>query len=650
MGSVLLIEDDAASRLVFKNRLRDLGFDVVVAENGAKGLLEARDGNFDLFVVDSTLDSGVAGGEVCRRLKQLPGAGGVPTVLLSRNASSKEEIHQGYLAGCDFFINKPELYLLEDVVRALMRTKASHDDLARQNRALEDKSRRVEEDRARAADLELALNSSGENALLHRELAAGRPDGILLVDAEGVVRLSDRGARDLLGNNLQGNNLGRLAPATGLEAFVRDARAETREGFRFDVPSSKGRGSRSLTASVVPLLSKPGEHDPGLRVVVLLDSGKRRVASELLRMQEYTIPRREVGVLLDAARLAFGPSSLIGEGPAMVLVKAQIAQAAQSNDPVLLVGEEGVGKKHMARALHFGGQLSGPFVPVSCAALSEEHLESEIFGQLKGSSPDAIVDRPGAMHQSANGTLFLEAVDALPLALQEKLLRALERGEVLRAGAERPEKVDLRLVAATTLDLDAAAALGRFSPQLLAQLRKQEIAIPSLRERREDIPVFAQNFVRRQTTPAGEYDVSDEALGTLMGHDWPGNLRELETCLASACARAQGVTVGVDQLPAELRERSSELPQRDLLPKPRTHVGTPGGTHSPFADIQKKPSSPALSAWEISPHEPVSLELYEMKALLRALDETGGDKLAAARLLKVGKSTLYRKLKRFGIK
>jgi two-component system response regulator HydG len=288
-------------------------------------------------------------------------------------------------------------------------------------------------------------------------------------------------------------------------------------------------------------------------------------------------------------------------------------------------------------------------VPVSCAALSEEHLESEIFGQLKGSSPDAIVDRPGAMHQSANGTLFLEAVDALPLGLQEKLLRALEKGEVLRAGAERPEKVDVRLVASTTADIDATALRGLFSPDLLTHLRKHEIRIPSLRERREDIPLFAQHFARRQTTPAGEYDVSDDALGTLMGHEWPGNLRELETCLAGACARAQGVTIGIDQLPNELRDRSSELPQRDLLPKPRTHVGTPGGTHSPFAGIQLKPSTTGMAPWEISPGEQVSLELYEKKALLRALYETGGDKLAAARLLKVGKSTLYRKLKRYGI-
>jgi two-component system response regulator HydG len=645
LSSVLLIEDDAASRLVMHNRLRDLGFEVAVAENGAVGLLEARDKVFDLLIVDVALDSGVSGYEVCRRLKQLPGTADVPIVLIARHAATRDEIHKGYEAGCDAFVTKSELPLLEDVLRVLMRGKAKHDELARMNRGLEDRVRRLDEERARAADLELSLQGSGENALIVRELAAGRPDGLLLVDAEGIVRLSDRGARDLLGNNLQGVNLGRLAPASGLEAFVRDARAETREGFRFDVPSSKGRGARSLTASVVPLIANPGEKDPGLRAVLLLDSGKRRVASELLRMQEYAIPRREVGVLLDAARLAFGPASLIGTSAGAQELRRRIADAAQTVQPVLLVGEEGSGKQHAARALHFGSQLSGPFVPLSCAALSPEHLESEIFGQVKGSLPDALVDRPGAMHQAALGTLYLEAVEALPDALQERLLRTIETGEVLRAGAHKPERVDVRVVASTCADLEALAETGAFRRDLLAALRATRIDLLPLRERREDIAVLAQQFARRRTSAQGPYELTDEALWALQANDWPGNVRELETCIDRACAASAG-TVGLAELPLALRDKG-QLPPHDLHPAPRPQAGAVG-THSPFG-AARPATFGARAPWEIGPEDPVSLDLYEKKALLRALSETGGDKLAAARLLKVGKSTLYRKLKRFGI-
>jgi DNA-binding NtrC family response regulator len=647
VSRILLIDDDASSRLVMHNRLRDLGHEVVVAQNGANGLLEAREGDFGLILIDSGLLSGITGVEVVRRLRQLPTTSGVPVALFSKAGVSREELHQGYEAGCDAFLSKTELYGLEDVVKALLKVRAQHEELARQVRALEEHGRRVQEERARAADTESA-NSSGEHALLYRELAAGHPDGLMLVDPEGIVRLADRGARDLLGNNVQGKNLGRLAPASGLEAFVRDARTETREGFRFDLPSSKGRGTRSLSASVVPLLPNPGEKDPGMRAVVLLDLGKRRVATELLRMQEYTIPRREVGVLLDAARLAFGPSSLIGVGATMRRVRARIAEAAQASDPVLLVGDNGTGKKHAARAVHFGGHLSGPFVPIACAALSEQHLEAELFGQVKGAFPDALVDRPGAVHQAHHGTLALDGIESLPMALQKKLLRLVTQGEVVRAGTGKAERVEVRVVASTSVDLSARVRDGQFLEDLLTGLRSNEVHLPTLRERREDIPALAQHFAHRHSSPQGELELTDDALWTLQSYDWPGNVRELATSIERACTHAVVATIGIEDLPPPLRELHHDLPQREVTPVAR--AGAVGGTHSPLAAPLPPLANTATPAeWEIGEEEPVSLDLYEKKCLLRALNQTGGDKLAAARLLKVGKSTLYRKLKRFGI-
>jgi DNA-binding NtrC family response regulator len=641
-----LIDDEAATRLVMHNRVRDLGHEVVSAENGAKGLSEARDGGFDLILIDAGL-SGVTGLEVCRRLRHSPATSTVPLVLFSKSGASREEIHQGFEAGCDAFVTKAEMGNLEDVVRALLRIRAHQNELAQQSRAFEAQNRRLQEEQACAVDTELSQHGGGENALISRELAAGKPDGLLLVDAEGIVKLADRGARDLLGNTLQGKNLGRLAPGSGLEAFVRDARSETREGFRFDIPTPKGRLTRSLTVSVVPLMPNPGEKDPGLRVVVLLDAGKRRVASELLRTGEYIIPRREVGVLLDAARVAFGSSSFVGETAAIARIRARIAEAAQSTDPVLISGEEGTGKQHVARALHFNGAMGGPFVPLSCAALSESHLDSELFGQIKGAFPDAVVDRPGAVQQANHGTLYLQMIESLPPELQKKLLRLLQTGETTRAGSTRTEKAEVRVIAATSGRIQDEIDAGRFLPELYAALRTIEAALPPLRERRDDIPLLAQHFANRRGAELGE-----DVLAALQSHSWPGNVRELETVVERVCAQAVGRAVTIDDLPAPVRDAARTLPQRQLIPKARPSEAPVSGTHVPLA--RPAPDNAAVGGrpradWEITDQDPISLDHYERKVLLRALDATRGDKLAAARLLKVGKSTLYRKLKRFNI-
>jgi two-component system response regulator HydG len=367
-------------------------------------------------------------------------------------------------------------------------------------------------------------------------------------------------------------------------------------------------------------------------------------------MNEYTIPRREVGVLLDAARLAFGPASLIGSSPAMAQVRACIHECSSSLDPVLIQGEGGAGKTHVARAIHFMSPSGGAFLPLSCAALSPEHMDAEIFGHVKGAHPEAHMDRPGAVQQVQGGSLLLEGIELLPLALQKKLERVIEDGEVLRLGARRAEKVELRVIATASVDLSAEVAAGRFSPELARLLCARVIALSPLRDRREDIAPLARHFARRSNSALREVEISDAALATLTAHPWNGGVRELETMIERACAEAQDDVVDVQHLPLALRDQSLELPQRDLIPRPRASLPALGTAASVFDAARPTGSRERLyEEWEISPQEQVSLDLYEKKALLRALMETGGDKLAAARLLKVGKSTLYRKLKRYEI-
>lgn len=643
MSRILLIDGEASSRLVMNNRLRDVGHEVVAADSGAKGVPLAREQPCDLILVDAAL-TGITGVEVCRRLRQIPQLSGTPIVLFGKGSIGREEAHQAYEAGADHVIAKSELSNLEDVVRALLRTRAQFAELSAANRALDLQYRRLKD----GARTESDAPAANDPASVARDLAAGHPDGVLLVDAEGVVVLADRGARDLMGSAVQGKNLGRLAPASGLEAFVRDARSEARDGFRLDVPLAGGRGVRALTASVLPLIANPGTKDPGLRVVLLLDSARRRVSAELVRLQEYTIPRREVGVLLDAARLAFGVSSLIGNSSAMAHVRACVQECSASLDPVLIVGEPGGGKTHAARAIHFMGQNSGPFLPISCAGLSAEHLESELFGHVKGAHADATQDRPGALQQAHGGSVLLEAIELLPAPLQDKLERALRDGEVVRAGGQRPERIEVRVIATTTSDLTAEVASGRFSAALARLLGAREVRIAPLRERKEDVPTLANHFARRASLGREARELSEAALAALATHPWTGGVRELETSIERACAEAQEADVDVQHLPLSLRDQSLDLPARELIPRPRS-AAAPASLSTSVYEAPSSTGERALEDWEISPNDQVSLDLYEKKALLRALQETGGDKLAAARLLKVGKSTLYRKLKRYEI-
>jgi DNA-binding NtrC family response regulator len=649
VGRILLIEDDPGAQLLFKNRLEDLGHQVVVMPTGAMGLMEARAEPFDLFLVDVGLGSGIDGYEVCRRLKATPHVHGIPVVLISGQVKGQEELHKGYEAGCEAFLLKGDIILLEDVVRAMLRIKSLQDDLGMQNRLLEEQNRRLSEERQRGADLEVALRETGGRALVFRELAAGRPDGVLMVDADGVVRFTDRGAQDILGKDIEGKNLARLAPGTGLEAFVRNARTEPSEAYRFDLTDRKGRAVRSISASVMPTVPRHASRDNGYKVVLLLDAGRRRVASEMLRLQERGIPRRELGPLLEAARDVYHPSGIIGASPAMRELRKRVSRAALTDGPVLIRGESGTGKQLVARALHFGGLRSGPFVPVNCAAMAPGLLVSELFGHVKSAFPGAISDRPGLFQQAHLGTIYLDQVEAVPLELQPKLEVVLEEREVYRVGATAAEHVDVRMIASTNADLEGMIAEERFRSDLYYRLNVVDLEIPPLRDRESDALLLAQHFLKRHGAAREHVEFSPEVLWVLQEHDWPGNVRELENCVERACALAEGQRIEVSDLPLHLRELHRRLREEERAPP--ALIRAPGAQGRSIAErfameIEPQPP-PSVAPGE--PAEPVSLQLYEKRALLRALEETGGDKLAAARLLGVGKSTFYRKLRAHGL-
>lgn len=305
---------------------------------------------------------------------------------------------------------------------------------------------------------------------------------------------------------------------------------------------------------------------------------------------------------------------LIGQSPAMQRLLRTIESLRHSESHVLIQGESGTGKELVARAVHsVSTRHGGPFVPVDCGALPESVIESELFGHERGAFTGA-VGAPGLFRMAEGGTLFLDEIGEIPLAVQAKLLRALQYKEVRPVGAKGPSAVNIRVVTATHRDLAGMVEMSRFRTDLYYRLNVVRIEIPPLRERSEDIPLLIQHLLAKHERAGGApRGIEDSALAALMEHDWPGNVRELEHVIESALVFARGATLRVADVPV--------------------------------ARIRRPSFNGAVPAGGI----PLSLDAYERSALERALREAGGNATEAARRLGIGRSTFYRKLSKHGI-
>jgi Response regulator containing CheY-like receiver, AAA-type ATPase, and DNA-binding domains len=269
------------------------------------------------------------------------------------------------------------------------------------------------------------------------------------------------------------------------------------------------------------------------------------------------------------------PGALVGHDPKMVGVYKRIGQAAGSRATVLIRGETGTGKELIARAIHASSKVSSaPFVAVNCAALPANLLETELFGHVRGSFTGATGDRRGRFALAGRGTIFLDEIGDTTIDLQAKLLRVLQEREYYPVGAERPERTEARVVAATHRDLEALVASGAFRADLYYRLRVVEIEVPPLRERLSDVPLLAQHLALRASEAVGRSApvLSREAIDLLVAHQWPGNVRELENCLTRAVVMASGDVIRAEHihLSAAHPEIAGVLPTLDALE--RAHV------------------------------------------------------------------------------
>jgi DNA-binding NtrC family response regulator len=332
---------------------------------------------------------------------------------------------------------------------------------------------------------------------------------------------------------------------------------------------------------------------------------------------------------------------IIGHSSRMQQVYDQIDKVLGNRVPVFIHGESGTGKELIARAIHYHGiRHSGPFIAINCGAIAESLQESELFGHERGAFTGAATQYRGRFEQAHGGTLFLDEVGELSPAVQTRLLRVLQEGELQRLGGSQTIKVDVRVISATHRHLEKLVFEGRFREDLFYRLMVFPIEVPQLSARIEDIPLLSRHFARKHAKQLGISDATfdSDAIDVLCRYDWPGNVRELENVIVRTLVSCGGGTIGVDALPPALVLKAMKLGVTPL----------PGPMASPDPDDSAVPAAPAAPP-PATADDIVPLDELERRAIVRALELCEGNMSVAAKRLGLGRATLYRKLAQYGV-
>ncbi len=464
------------------------------------------------------------------------------------------------------------------------------------------------------------------------------PATILIADDEADIRRAFR-------RNLEREGL-RLVEAGNGEEVIRAVATERPDLVVMDIRMGATNG--------LDTLRKLRELDPKLLVIMMTAYGTTQTAIEAMKLGAYDyvlkpfdVPKLKALIegALKTARdmrqvVSYQPllskeeyaEGIVGKSEPMQQVFKLIGQVAQSDATVLITGESGTGKELVARAIyHHSRRADKPFMAINCAAIPENLLESELFGHERGSFTGAAERRIGKFEQCDKGTIFLDEIGDMPLSTQTKILRVLQNGEFQRVGGNQTFRVDVRVIAATNKSPAQLVSAKKFREDLYYRLNVVGIHLPPLRERRDDIPVLVDYFLQRTGQTKS---IAPQALAVLEGYTWPGNARELENVIERAAVIARGESLSEDDLPADVREpcRSGAA----IVSPDDVNAAVDVAVRPLFALARKDPSLKIIA-------------VVERELITRALAETGGNQVQAAKLLGMTRATLRKRIAKFGI-
>ena len=399
---------------------------------------------------------------------------------------------------------------------------------------------------------------------------------------------------------------------------------------RTEVALMTGHGSIETAVQAIRL----GAYDYITKPFAPLDELRlflRRMAEKVRLVEENEFLRQR----MDSETAVHG---IIGSSAKIQEVLRVASRLKDTRTSVLISGESGTGKELVARAIHFRGAFANrPFVAVDCGSLVPTLIESELFGYEKGAFTGALKSKQGLFQSADSGSVFLDEIGELPLELQAKLLRVLQEKEVRPVGSNQRVKVDVRVIAATNRDLEAAYKNGTFRKDLYFRLNVVTVHVPALRDRRSDIPMLVNWFCERYA-PGSDLRVSNAAMKALMNYEWPGNVRELENCVERAVALGNGTLIDLGDLPPTIAALNSSMPRPGAEPAPELVSDLAAAAESNLGD-----GAPTV------PLSTTDLEDIERATIQRVFEQVKGDKSLAGRMLGISRATLYRKLKRYNI-
>ncbi|MCL4691818.1 MAG: sigma 54-interacting transcriptional regulator [Candidatus Hydrogenedentes bacterium] len=573
MAHILVVEDEAVLQLTFSEFLSQKGHDVASASDYTEALAHLDESDFDLVVTDIIL-AGKTGVDLLRTIRER----GLqcPVVMITGEPNVETAAEAVRLGAFDYLAKPVTRDALQRVARLALEQKRISDERDHYAKQME----------IYRSDLQAIFNSVTE--------------GIITVDAEMCVRQVNSAAARILGLAtcaLSGKPFGSVRKGFERAEEALQETLRTREPVvdrRMLLPN--GEDEKILVINTMPLISERGSF-----------------AGAVLMIRDMTRLTRLERQLEDSQQYR----NMIGKSAKMQDIFRLIRELAETDTTVLVVGESGTGKELVASALHHASpRAKGPFLRVNCAALSEDILESELFGHVKGAFTGAVKDRIGRFEAADNGTILLDEIGDISPRLQLRLLRVLQEREFERVGASTPIRTNVRVIASTNQDLERKIRAGEFRQDLYYRLNVVRIHIPPLRERKQDIPLLVDHFCRRfnRSIRREVTGVAPDSMEVLLNYPWPGNVRELENCIERAFVVCHDSQIQPRHLPPEIIDRGIGA------------TGSSGATQDPNAAATS-----------------------ERERIIHVLKQTDWNVAKAARLLGIARNTLYQRLKSLNI-